>query len=262
MTCGGIDELLTSGKHNEPLPPEAEEHLQSCSNCRSLASAVRSAASADYRLDPAVLERVRRPLLSSVSRVRPLAPPAFFAAGFLLILTAVAVIGGKMLGMHGLPVLTPAARALIFATLILLASLAAIAIARDMRPGEKILGGWLLFAASFIAIEAVFFLLFHDYTMGKFVRSGTGCLKAGLFFAAPTGLFAWLLLRRGYVVAPVSAGAAIGTLAGLAGLAALELHCPILTIPHVAVWHAAVFVASIGAGVLAGRIARRVSSGA
>ena len=31
----------------------------------------------------------------------------------------------------------------------------------------------------------------------------------------------------------------------MAGLTALELHCPILTIPHVAIWHAGVVLISV-----------------
>jgi hypothetical protein len=262
LTCDGIDKLLTSGSHAEGLPLEAEEHLRSCSDCRTLASAVRNASAVRYQLDPVVLQRVRAPILSSVSRVRLLAPPVVLGACFFLVFATAAMTAGKILGIYGLRALTPLARVLIFATLIVLAGAAATAIARCMRPGAKTFGAWLLFFTSFIAIEAVFFLLFHDYSAGKFISRGIECLKAGLCCAIATGLLASLLLRRGYVVAPVSTGAAVGTLAGLAGLATLELHCPILTIPHVVVWHAAVLVVSSGAGVLAGCIARRVSSGA
>jgi hypothetical protein len=66
------------------------------------------------------------------------------------------------------------------------------------------------------------------------------------------GLLIWFLVRRGYVLNPVSAGAVIGCIAGLAGLTALEIHCPILTIPHVAVWHVAVVAISAAAGALGG----------
>ena len=59
---------------------------------------------------------------------------------------------------------------------------------------------------------------------------------------------------------PVPAGASIGAVAGLTGLTALEIHCPILTIPHVAVWHAGIFVVSVAAGALIGWIARSIGT--
>jgi hypothetical protein len=126
-----------------------------------------------------------------------------------------------------------------------------------MRPGAVSLGGGLLFALTFAVPEAVFLILFHDYSLGRFVHWGTGCLRAGLLCAIPVALVVWFIVRRGYVLRPVSTGAAIGCIAGLAGLTALEIHCPILTIPHVAVWHAAVVLVCAAAGALAGLAARR-----
>ncbi len=251
MTCSEMDGLFASTKNGELLSAEAEEHVRSCPSCRELVS-VMWRSDAPNELDPALVARVGSPVLSSLSRVRPLGPVSVYAAGLFTIFAALGAIGGKMLGIYGWPAMNAGARMLIFTTLVVLAGLAASVIARDMRPGAKTAGGWLLFAITFIAVETVFFFLFRDYGMGQFMHLGTGCLKAGLRYAIPAGVLAWLVLRRGYVVAPVSAGAAVGTLAGLAGLAALELHCPILTIPHVAVWHSAVVVLSIAAGAFAG----------
>jgi hypothetical protein len=129
-----------------------------------------------------------------------------------------------------------------------------------MRPGAKRIGGGLLFIWIFAAIEAVFLILFHDYSLGRFVHWGTGCLRAGLLCAIPAAFLMWFLVWRGYVLNPVSAGAAIGCIAGLAGLTALEIHCPILTVPHVAVWHAAVVVVCAAAGALAGLATSRARS--
>ena len=55
-----------------------------------------------------------------------------------------------------------------------------------------------------------------------------------------------------------SAGLAAGTLAGLAGVIALELHCPNFRAMHVMVWHTIVILVSASLGGLSGSwIARK-----
>jgi hypothetical protein len=72
-----------------------------------------------------------------------------------------------------------------------------------------------------------------------------------------------LLLRRGFAVNSTAAGLAQGTLAGLAGVTMLELHCPIFEAPHVLVWHIAVLPVCGLVGVLVARIQdRRANNGA
>lgn len=248
MTCRDLDELLTSAA---ALNEEAQEHIASCASCRSLKMAMEgSAGSSD--LNNAVVERIRGPVLSGLVPVRPLASLRIFAAFFICIFAAAGSLGALEFGIYGWPALNVAQRVAIFAVLAALAILAAAATARHMRPGAKRISGGFLFILVFAAIEAVFLVLFHDYSLGRFVHSGTGCLSAGLLCAIPVAFLIWFLVRRGYVLNPVSAGAAIGCLAGLAGLTALEIHCPILTIPHVAVWHAAVVAVSAAAGALGG----------
>jgi hypothetical protein len=71
-----------------------------------------------------------------------------------------------------------------------------------------------------------------------------------LFHAIPAALASWLLLRRGFAVNSVAAGLVAGTLAGLAGVTMLELHCANLQAPHVMLWHTAVMPVSAAAGAL------------
>jgi hypothetical protein len=60
----------------------------------------------------------------------------------------------------------------------------------------------------------------------------------------------WWLLRRGFAVNSVAAGLAGGTLAGLAGVTMLELHCANFQALHVLLWHTAVVPVSGAAGAL------------
>jgi len=49
---------------------------------------------------------------------------------------------------------------------------------------------------------------------------------------------------------PTAAGLAIGTLAGLAGIVMLELHCANFEVPHVVLWHTAVIWVAAAAAML------------
>jgi hypothetical protein len=92
--------------------------------------------------------------------------------------------------------------------------------------------------------------MFRDYRTDRFVPQGIACLTAGLLHAIPTALASWWLLRRGFAVNSVAAGLVAGTLAGLAGLTMLELHCANFQALHVMLWHTAVLVVSGAAGAL------------
>ena len=106
--------------------------------------------------------------------------------------------------------------------------------------------------AGTLGLAIVFALLFRDYGVRNFVHQGVTCLAAGLGFAIPAALLVCLLLARGFVLNYRAAGLCAGTLAGLAGIGVLELHCPILNAPHVMVWHVAVVLMSGIAGWLLG----------
>jgi hypothetical protein len=153
------------------------------------------------------------------------------------------------------------ARMLIFSVLLAVSVWAAFATADQMRPGSRATRTGVRLLLTLLSMEIVFFVVFDDYSAGQFFRAGLRCLGLGTLTAVPAGVFVWLLVRRGYILAPISAGCSIGALAGLTGLFALELHCPILTIPHVAVWHAAVVAVSAALGAASGWIGSRARSG-
>jgi hypothetical protein len=143
---------------------------------------------------------------------------------------------------------------MIFPVLAICGWLTAIMSAAEMVPGSR---RWtnpsrllILVLVAFLAADA---LLFQDYDLGSFVAQGWPCLRAGVMVAVPTGIASWFALRRGFAVNPASAGLASGTLAGLAGLAMLELHCAIQLAPHIMFWHTAVIPVSALIGSLVAR---------
>jgi hypothetical protein len=128
----------------------------------------------------------------------------------------------------------------------------------EMIPGSRrIVNAGTVLAASSFAVLAVFALLFHDFDMSRFIPQGLVCLGVGMAVAIPTGLANWFVLRRGFAMNAASAGLAAGTLAGLAGVIALELHCPNFRAMHVMVWHTVVILVSAFLGVLLASLTAR-----
>ena len=251
MNCEQMDALLFSGGE---LPPDARQHLETCASCRALAGALGD--NVDYSIAPATLQRAQSLIPAELAPVKPLARPQAFASLFLLAAGAIAGGAAWWKGFYGIRALTLVHGLVIFAVLAALLGLAAYALAGDMRPGARTVRGLVIFGLAFGAMELVFLTLFSDYALGQFVQQGIPCFKMGMSCAVATAALVWLAVRKGYIVAPVSTGATIGALSGLAGVTALELHCPLQLVPHVMVWHAGVLVASAGLGAAAGWAAR------
>ena len=200
--------------------------------------------------DPALTERIAASMAQDLKPVRPLPPAGATVWSLLVVFLAVVSLGATKLGFFGLIGLYPAAIALIFPALAGLALLAAAASVNALTPGSRQpFHPAVLMAAGCAVMAAVFALIFHDHSLGRFVPQGLVCLRAGLLWAVPTAVLTWLLLRRGYAVDRAAAGVACGTFAGLAGLTVLEFHCANFRLWHIVVWHLA--VVPIGAGVLA-----------
>jgi len=224
---------------------------------RELDDFLKRAAETPHEVDEAVVERVSNVVLPSLRPVRPLPSTGVIALGLQMIFLVVAILGATYLGNNGVRVLSGLESVLIFCALGVLGRLAASAGAAEMVPGSKsLVDPRILLAVCTAVLIALFAILFHEYRLDRFVSEGIACLATGTLYAGVTGFLLWLVLRRGFILNPVAAGVAAGTLAGLAGLGMLELHCPILKAMHLMVWHTAVIPLSGLAGYLAGRIAQ------
>jgi hypothetical protein len=211
-------------------------------------------AAGSPRAVPAQLpERIAGLIAPSLRPVRPL-PPCWALSGALgLIGGAVALIGAARAGFQGFEALGFLSRVLILSALALFIWAAARRAVNEWTPGSpRRLSTAGLVAAFSVALAVVFGLLFDDYHTENFVSAGLTCLCTGVLHAIPAALIAWWVLRRGCVLDSVSASLALGALAGLAGLAVLELHCANFEALHVLVWHTLVVPVSAGFGVLIG----------
>jgi len=203
-------------------------------------------------VDAALLARVTASMSQSIAPVRPLASSLTLASALFAIASLYAATVASWIGMYGVRKMTAGAIALMFSLLAVITAVAAIHAVDEMIPGSvRRIASWQLLTLAILAFAAVDAVLFQDYSLGNFLPNGVACLKAGLETAAPVGVGAWLVLRRGFAVNPPSAGLAAGTLAGLAGVVMLELHCPDFRTPHIMIWHTAVIpvAALVGMGV-------------
>jgi hypothetical protein len=204
-------------------------------------------------VDRAVLDRVHSSMAASMRPVRPLAPAWVLASILSILSAAIAIVSAAALGFFGFDKLSAVELATIFPTLGIFTWLTALVSAAAIVPGS---GRWMNPALLLLLILAVWLgadaMLFHDYQLAFFVPQGIPCLRAGIIVAIPAGIASWLVLRRGFAVHPAAAGLAAGTLAGLAGLMMLEIHCPNQNAMHIMVWHTAVVPISalIGAACL------------
>jgi hypothetical protein len=214
---------------------------------------LRKAAQAPENVDPLVLKRIGDSIKPSLRAVRPLPPVWLLAGGLVLACAAVSLAGAARAGFFGFAKMNLLERSLVFPALCLLACLAAVSFVHQMIPASRIrVSPGALLAISSVALAAVFADLFRDYHTVHFFSAGIVCLVVGLLHAIPAGLLSWLILRRGFTVNPTSAGLVAGTLAGLAGVGLLELHCPNFQAAHILVWHTAVIPVSAALGALLG----------
>lgn len=224
-------------------------------NDKDIDEALKRAAQSPYEVEPGLLERIASTARASLHAVRPLPPTWILSGALFLVVASIALAGAARAGFYGIEKMGLGQRALIFSTLSVLAWVTAAKFVHEMIPGSR---RWLSSSALLGMISAallgVFALLFRDHQTDHFFSAGIVCLLVGFLFAIPAGLLSWLVLRRGFAVSPVSAGLAAGTLAGLAGVGMLELHCENFQAAHVLVWHTAVVPLSAVAGALLARL--------
>jgi hypothetical protein len=253
MNCLDFDRVLAdlNSLERAALPPKAQEHLQACSRCREMADLL-LAIPGDAFLRPDLARTLEQKLTRTLKPVRPLAPVGRYATALLVLFGAIAIFCGLGMRPFGLRVLNPLDLVLIFGPLAGAAGLLALSLASQMSPGARMTArpAWIL-PAILLSLFAIFAALIPFHPESNFWH-GRACFFAGMKVAIPTGVALWLLLRRGAFLHPKTAGATAGLLAGLAGVAALEIHCPVLAGGHIEAFHWSVALVSALAGLAAG----------
>lgn len=204
-------------------------------------------------MPPAVANRIRAQIKSDTRPARPMMSDAAYVLIFACAAAAAALLFAALLGFKALQ-LAPVTVIAMLAVIAVMAAWSGLMVARTMRPGSGRVFGLLSGAMAVIAYEAVVMNVFSSYSMTLFVHRGMTCLSLGVACGVVASVPIWLVARRGFAVERLKSGAMIGLLSGLAGLAALTLHCPVFEVPHAAVWHGGVILVCVAAGMLVSRL--------
>lgn len=208
--------------------------------------------------DAALLARIAASVKPTLRPVRPMAPSWMLASGLALICVGI-VLAGARGASPGLEKLSLPECLIIFPTLGILIWVMSWELVGFLIPGTRhyLTSGTLLAVAS-CTLLALFALLFRRYGGEHDTAAGIVCLRIGLLHAIPVAIPAWLLLRRGFAVNLVATGLVWGTLAGLAGIAAVVLRCDNFQAPHILLWHVGVVPLSAAAGAALGWVIARI----
>jgi Negative regulator of sigma F len=207
---------------------------------------------------PEQLQRIKSEIVADIQPVKPLAPPAVLFTMLLAASIAAAGVGVSQLGIAGWRARDAIQRIAIFTILSLGSSLFASSLVREIAPGSRVFVPASRSIAGVLAIFAgIFVALFQFHPERTFVATGLVCLRIGLECAFAVAAISWLILRRGAALNRIAAGALAGALAGLSGLALLEIFCPNLNRYHILVWHLGAALTSTIVGILAGIVAQR-----
>ena len=213
---------------------------------------------------PLALERVKQieaSIQADLKPVRPLAPAGVYFAGFAGVFAAACLLSLNLMpGQQGWDALSKVQRLLVFVPLIAAVGLLALSTIRQMTPAARHTQSAAAAGASvFALLIGAIALLFHPAHESAFVKMGLVCFRNGMVFAIPTALLTAVILRRGAGLSPALTGATTGGLAGLAGLAVLEIHCPNLNLFHILAWHVSVVLVCAAAGFVLGSVAVRLA---
>jgi hypothetical protein len=253
MTCLDIMQLLAEGK---PLDAQAGAHSATCAECSALLTALNeNLESPGAESITAITNR-----FVALKRVRPLPSNAVLVVVSLSIFIALSLVVASAVGFKAISLLTPAQIVLYYGTLLFLAVLYSRATVAQMIPGSKrVLPPYLLSLLAIGALGPLLFTLFQDRSTANFVAEGIPCLTLGALSALLSGLLAWRLLHKGYLVSPREAITLYGFFSGLVGVAVLALHCGVLTSWHILVWHIGAMLIAGFAGLLLGSLLERSS---
>jgi hypothetical protein len=197
------------------------------------------------------LKRIESAVIANLKPVRPLASAGVYLAGFAGIFVAVCFIGCLIVGQRGWHALSELQKIAVFLPLAATTGLLVFAAVSQMTPAAKHLRSSVLISAGlFILLLSIMAVIFQPAHETAFLQHGLACFRTGMIFAIPAAFLFTLLLLRGAGLSPALTGGTAGGLAGLVGLAVLEIHCPILDLYHIVVWHVSVTLVCALAGFI------------
>jgi hypothetical protein len=252
MTCREMDEVIGSDLRNRRLDLRSASHLEECEVCQRLIHVLDEGART-WIIEERLVRRIQGEITENLKAVRPLPASHCFLFAFGVVFLVLVAVGAVLFGMNGWVNLTPFQRVGLFAALSLSATLVTLSTVEQMVPGSKqVLKPGAVPVVVLIALVATIAIMFRPRQDLTFMTNGIACIRNGLVNSIPAVFVFWLLLKRSVILYPKLIGAAVGTLAGLAGLTVLELSCSNVNVFHILVWHCGGVLISTVGGVLLG----------
>jgi hypothetical protein len=264
------------GLADAEVPPELAQHALRCPRCRGLWQLERAmdrarcwphrshAAAATRRLMPAALRPRSPPMAAELAELladhRPTLRrlPCHFSRSCALLLVVAASVLATYLGLprtdlHQVSVdLMLRPFALLFTALL-------VGVQLFLFRGRSGLGVPPAFRWAFtVGAGGLFAVLVALEISGAFgqtsgLRPARDCLFVGSFVAFAVYAAAIALGRRTALIGPAASGALVGSIAGLAAMLCLHLHCPSANALHLGIVHTLPMLGAIGVGAAVGR---------
>ncbi len=250
MTCDKFCELISEG---QPSNPNAQQHLQTCDGCRAMIASLTPSDAAAPNVD-----RIQAAIAKNMRPVRPLPSNLTLMLLFSAVFFAFALTAAMPVGYFGFRALSSFQKMAVYSGIAGCALSSSALLVSQMIPGSKrVLNPALVLPSEIMSLIVITLGMFHSYTTERFVLRGIGCLRLGTICAFGCGALAWLLLRKGFFTSPPVAGLIAGSFAGFAGFAVLALHCPILNVPHILVWHLGVLAIAVPVALIIALVGKR-----
>jgi hypothetical protein len=255
--CKQIDTVLDS--QGALLSDEDMQHLDECPNCRTLYDWA-SAGSRATSISPALSQRIAHSLGVSLRPVKPLGARWVLIAEFIVLFVVLSAILTAVMGTAGIARASLTQVIAIGVLLTIGVYVFSMMLANQMRPGSYQPVSWpVVLAAIGLALLTSMGLLFPWAAGPRFVSEGLPCLVSGVAIAVPAAAILWLAVRRGAALSMIAMGGTLGGTAGLVGVTVLQVKCPHQEATHLLAWHWSVLLIAVGAGLLTGWLAQRVS---
>jgi hypothetical protein len=255
--CTQIDTVLDG--RGAFLSDEAKQHLDHCPHCRTLYDW----ASADSRvasISPTLSRRITHSLQASLRPVKPLPPRRVLIAEIITLFVVLTTVLTAVMGTAGIVHASLAQVVVVGVLLLTGVYLFSTMLANQMRPGSYQPVSWpVVLAAMGLALLTSMGVLFPWVARPRFVAEGLPCLVSGIVIAVPAVALLWLAVRRGAALSTIATGGTLGATAGLVGVTTLQVKCPHQEAAHLLAWHWSVLLITVGAGLLTGWFAQRVS---
>jgi hypothetical protein len=247
MNCREFRDWLAQG---QPVTGSAVEHLHSCGGCQMMLSSIEPLGELP---DEQRLAQLKERIGRNAAAVRPLPSDGDLFVIALSTFLVFSILLATTVGYQGFLRLSLLQRICDYSAILLAGTLFSAAIVQEIVPGaRRRIDPVAILTFCVLLLSATTVALFPNFDLAYFVTRGIPCLRFGLVCAAISAGLGFWLIRRGYASVPVRLGTVFGAFAGLVGVAALALHCPILNAAHILVWHCGAMLIGGAAGAVFG----------